>query len=58
MMLREREHRHADVREDEVFCQEVEQFKELFGPISRIRRQIVVGVMRLAYAAKQYRDNT
>lgn len=58
MVFREGEHRDPDVGEYEVLGQKVEQFKQLFGPVSRVRRQVVVCVVRLTYTAKQHRNHT
>lgn len=58
VMLRKGEHRDADVGENEIFGQKIEQFEYLFGPYARIVRQIVVGVMRLTNATKQHRHDS
>lgn len=47
-------HRDANVREYKVLGQKVEQLKDLFGALSRVLGQIVVGVVSLADATKQY----
>lgn len=57
-MLREREHGHADVAEDEVLGEEVQQLKEVLRPRPGIVREVVVRVVGLADAAKQDRDDT
>lgn len=58
MMLGKRKHRYTDIGKDEVFRQEIEQFKYLLGPLSRIIGQIVVRVMRLTDATKQHGNDT
>ena len=52
-VARESEYRDADVREDEVFGDEVTQFEEGFGPRTGLVRQVVVGVVGLTYAAEE-----
>lgn len=54
MVLGKREHRDANVGKDEILRQKVEQLKNLLGALPRVVRQIVIRIMRLAYAAKQY----
>lgn len=53
-MFRKCKHRNADVRKDEILCQEIQQFEKSLSSTSRIRRQIIVRVMRLTNAAKQH----
>lgn len=57
MVLGEREHRHTNVREDEVLGQKVEQLEDLFGALPRVIRQIVVRVVRLTDAAEEHRHD-
>lgn len=52
MVFREGEHGNPDVGEDEVLREEVEQLEQLLGSVAWVRRQIVVGVVRLADAAE------
>lgn len=58
MVLREGEHRHANVREDKVLREEVEQLEDLLRARPRVVRQIVVRVVRLADSAEQHRHDT
>lgn len=53
VMLGKCEHRNADVGEDEVLRQEIEQLEYLLGALTRIVRQVVVRVVRLTDAAEQ-----
>lgn len=57
-MLGEGEHRNADVGENEVLCEEIQQLKYLFRSSSWIIRQVVVRVVSLTNTAEQHSDDT
>lgn len=58
MVFRKSEHRYTNVRENKVFGEEIKQLEQLFRPISRVRRQVIVGVVRLTYTTEQHCDDT
>ena len=58
LMLGEGEQRHADVAEDEVLREEVDELEEVFGAHPGLVREVVVGVVCLADAAKQHGHDT
>ena len=57
-MVVEGEHRDADVAEDEVLGEEIEEFEEGFGGEATVGGQVVEGVVGLADAAEQHCHDT
>ena len=56
-MLGEGEEGNADVAEDEVLRQEVDELEEVLGAHSGLVGEVVVGVVGLADATEQHRHN-
>lgn len=46
------EERQADVGEDKILCNEVDEFKRLLGPPARLVREVDVRVVGLHHAAE------
>lgn len=53
MVFREGKHRDADVTKYEILGQEIQQLEQLFRALTRVRAQIVVRVMGLAYSTEE-----
>ena len=57
-MVLEGEQRQTHVGEDEILRKEVDEFEEVFGPPSRLFREIYEGIVGLHYPAEEYCHNT
>ena len=58
LVLGEGEERDADVAEDEVLREKVDELEEVLGAHPGLVREVVVGVVGLADAAEQNRHDT